>query len=69
MNIANIMPSDTIIVELEYTEKLLPDDGLFEFMLPTVVGPRYKPKSPEGENDFRISNIITENQVMTLILI
>ncbi len=52
MNIANIMPADTIIVELEYTEKLLPDDGLFEFMLPTVVGPRFKPKSPEGEDDF-----------------
>ena len=41
MNVANIMPGDTIIVELKYTELLVPTDGVYEFAYPTVVGPRY----------------------------
>lgn len=41
MNVANIMPGDTIKVELEYSELLVPEDGLYEFVYPTVVGPRY----------------------------
>jgi len=41
MNVANIMPGDRIRVELRYTELLIPDDGVYEFVYPTVVGPRY----------------------------
>jgi len=41
MNIANIMPDDTIEVELHYTELLVPTEGVYEFVYPTVVGPRY----------------------------
>ena len=41
MNVANIMPGDLIVVELRYTELLVPTDGLYEFVYPTVVGPRY----------------------------
>ena len=41
MNVANIMPGDEIMVELSYTELLVPTDGLYEFVYPTVVGPRY----------------------------
>lgn len=41
MNVANIMPRDEITVELKYTELLIPEDGVYEFMYPTVVGPRY----------------------------
>lgn len=41
MNIANILPNDTIKVELFYTETLVPEDGVYEFVYPTVVGPRY----------------------------
>ena len=41
MNVANIMPGDRIKVELNYTELLIPEDGVYEFMYPTVVGPRY----------------------------
>ena len=35
------MPGDTIVVELKYTELLVPTDGVYEFVYPTVVGPRY----------------------------
>lgn len=41
MSVANIMPGDTIKVELFYTELLIPEEGVYEFVYPTVVGPRY----------------------------
>jgi len=41
MNIANIMPGDTIQVELKYTEILIPEEKEYVFVYPTVVGPRY----------------------------
>ncbi|MEN6321694.1 MAG: VIT and VWA domain-containing protein [Syntrophaceae bacterium] len=47
MNVANIMPGDTVDVELRYTELLIPTDGTYEFVYPTVVGPRYS-NSPEA---------------------
>jgi Ca-activated chloride channel family protein len=41
MNVANILPKDRIEVELRYTELLVPTDGVYELVYPTVVGPRY----------------------------
>ena len=49
MNVANILPGDVIIVELKYTELLVPTDAVYEFVYPTVVGPRYM-GSQEGDN-------------------
>ncbi len=65
MNVANIMPGDKILVEMSYTELLIPEGGVYEFVYPTVVGPRYSnnmedlasntdnwirnPYTPEGE--------------------
>lgn len=60
MNVANILPGDTIKVELFYTELLVPEEGVYEFVYPTVVGPRYsnepktseKPKNEWAENPY-----------------
>ena len=41
MNVANILPGDEIRVELRYTELMVPADRVYEFVYPTVVGPRY----------------------------
>jgi Ca-activated chloride channel family protein len=41
MNVANIMPGDRIAIELDYSELLVPEDATYEFVYPTVVGPRY----------------------------
>jgi len=41
MNVANILPGDVIHVEMKYTELLVPTDAVYEFIYPTVVGPRY----------------------------
>jgi Ca-activated chloride channel family protein len=54
MNVANIMPGDEIKVELSYTELLIPTDKIYEFVYPTVVGPRYSNQpeatAPPSEN-------------------
>ena len=47
MNVANIMPGDKVDLELRYTELLIPTDGIYEFVYPTVVGPRYS-STPEA---------------------
>jgi Ca-activated chloride channel homolog len=41
MSVANVMPGDEIRVELHYSELLVPTDGTYEFVYPTVVGTRY----------------------------
>lgn len=41
MDVANIMPGDTARIELHYTELITSTDGIYEFVFPTVVGPRY----------------------------
>ena len=44
MKVANVLPGDTVAVELKYTELLVPTDDVYEFIYPTVVGPRYSEK-------------------------
>lgn len=46
MNVANILPGDDVRVELRYTELLVPESGNYQFVFPTVVGPRYN--SPQS---------------------
>ena len=41
MAVANIMPGDEVTVALSYTEILTAEDGIYEFVYPGVVGPRY----------------------------
>ena len=41
MNVANIRPGDEIRVVLRYTELIEPEGAVYEFVFPTVVGPRY----------------------------
>lgn len=48
MNVANILPGDEVDVELRYTERLVPTDGRYEFVFPTVVGPRYRSPAAAG---------------------
>jgi Ca-activated chloride channel family protein len=41
MAIANVLPGDEIAVDLRYTESIVPTEGVYRFVFPTVVGPRY----------------------------
>ncbi len=58
MNVANILPGDEIRVELKYTELVVPEDRVYEFVDPTVTGPRYPgagsepwPQTPTSTRD------------------
>ncbi|MGN1180435.1 MAG: VIT domain-containing protein [Suilimivivens sp.] len=51
MDVANIMPGDTANIELHYTELITPSEGIYEFVFPTVVGPRYMSSSEDASDD------------------
>ena len=45
-SVANIPPGEAIDVEIRYLQTLSYDAGEYEFVFPTVVGPRYVPGDP-----------------------
>jgi len=51
MNVANVLPGDIIEVTLSYTELLIPTDKVYEFVLPTVVGPRFVSENQDTSGD------------------
>ncbi len=63
MNVANIMPGDIVKVELHYTETITSTDGKYEFVFPTVVGPRYVSPATDvsdDHNDFTESSYLMD---------
>lgn len=57
MKVANIMPGDKVQVSLNYTELLVPEAGVYEFVYPTVVGPRYGGGTSEAnDTDLWVAN-------------
>ena len=49
MSVANILPGDEVKVTLHYSEKLAATDRIYEFVFPTVLGPRYSNKGANTE--------------------
>lgn len=49
MKVANIMPGDQVEVMVRYIEMLVPEEGIYEFVFPTVVGPRFTGEKDKGE--------------------
>lgn len=41
MSVANINPGDSITVRMVYTELLVPTNGVYQFVFPNIVGPRF----------------------------
>ena len=48
-SVANVEPGVQVVIEISYVETLKYEDGWYEFMFPTVVGPRYVPGQPTGK--------------------
>ncbi|MEM7384225.1 MAG: VIT and VWA domain-containing protein [Verrucomicrobiota bacterium] len=48
MNVANILPGDEVKVTLNYSEQLRPEEAIYEFVYPTVVGPRYSNRTADS---------------------
>lgn len=51
MDVANIMPGDIVNIELHYTELITSTEGTYQFVFPTVVGPRYVSNYEDRDND------------------
>ncbi len=67
MKVANIAVHDTIQVELRYTELLIPENGIYSFVYPTVVGPRYsnRPKENAAADNQYVNSPYTEEGEMS----
>jgi len=50
MKVANIMPGDEVKVIVKYTEMLVPERGIYEYVFPTVVGPRFTGEQKDKED-------------------
>jgi Ca-activated chloride channel family protein len=48
-SVANIMPGEKVTVQISYVETLTYEDGSYKFVFPMVVGPRYNPGAPTGQ--------------------
>ena len=48
-SVANIEPGVTVEIEISYVETLKYEDGVFEWVFPMVVGPRYIPGAPTSK--------------------
>lgn len=51
-SIANIAPGDEVTITLEYSETIVPEKGMYQWVFPTVVGPRFThaaTESPQAE--------------------
>lgn len=51
MSVANLLPGDDIDVEIDWTETIPAVDSTYEFVFPTVVGPRYTGGSAAGNGE------------------
>jgi Ca-activated chloride channel family protein len=66
MKVANIMPGDVIEVVVSYTEILVPEKGIYEFVFPTVVGPRFTGEQDKeelkGKDNWAVSPYLHEGE-------
>lgn len=62
MRVANILPGDEVQVELRYTELLLPEQGRYTFVFPTVVGPRYASAASSGNAPWAAQPTLRANE-------
>ncbi len=61
-SVANIMPGDRIEVELDYSEMLVPQDSVYEFVYPAVVGPRYAGGANPKTNQWMANPYLSEGK-------
>lgn len=67
MSVANVLPGEVVEIELVYAELLVPTDGTYEFVFPTVVGPRYssQPEASAPAEDRFVKNPYLKEGVPT----
>jgi len=48
-NVGNLLPGEETIIEVQYIEPVLADEGAVRWSIPTLVAPRYIPGVPSGD--------------------
>jgi Ca-activated chloride channel homolog len=48
-NVGNLLPGEETIIEIQYVEPVLADEGAVRWTVPTLVAPRYIPGVPGGD--------------------
>lgn len=48
-NVGNLLPGEETVIEIEYVEPVLADEGAVRWSIPTLVAPRYIPGGPMGD--------------------
>lgn len=61
MSLANIRPGDTIRVRFSYTENIIPKNKEYEFVFPTIVGPRFGTEEHAAQDPW-IKNPYTDTE-------
>ncbi len=56
MSVANLLPGEDVSVEIEWTETIPAVDSTYEFVFPTVVGPRYTGGSAAAKGETWTAN-------------
>lgn len=62
-SVANILPGETIKIELSYVETLKYEDGRYEFSFPMVVGPRYIPGTSANKRTVDTESVPDAQQI------
>ncbi len=57
MSVGNILPDDIIKVELKYNEFLIPENKVYSFVYPTVVGPKFVDSKHLSAEDAKVVNM------------
>ncbi len=63
MNVAKLLPGDVIHVEIEVTELLVPTDAVYEFIYPTVVGPRYSNHETQAHDNWLANPYLQQGEL------
>ncbi len=61
-SVANILPGEKIVIEISYVETLKYEDGVYEFVFPMTVGPRYIPGSVKADDAANITPTIAQTR-------
>ncbi len=61
--VANIMPGESVIIDISYVETLKYEDGSYEFVFPMTVGPRYIPSGSDEEDTEKITPPVSATRV------
>lgn len=66
MSLANINPGDSVRVRMVYTELLVPSEGIYQFVFPSIVGPRFTTNGEPWVNQVSQDSILVSETALNI---